>query len=88
MSLLSSHLALPQEEHLTELFHVFAYRKKHLNTKMVFDPSEPKIDMNLFQHQDGDYSPLDAWRGAQGASPSQHAQATWEGFHNLMLCGC
>ena len=51
VSMLSSHLALPREGHLTELFHVFAYLKKHLNTEMVFDPSEPEIDMNSFQQQ-------------------------------------
>ena len=56
VSMLSSHLALPREGHLTELFHVFAYLKKHLNTEMVFDPSEPEIDMDSFQRQDWSYS--------------------------------
>ena len=55
MSILSSYLALPQEGHLIELFHVFAYHKKHLNTEMVFDPSEPEIEMNSFQRQDWSY---------------------------------
>ena len=56
VSMLSSHLALPREGHMQELFHVFAYLKKHLNSEMVFDPSEPDIDMNAFQRQDWSYS--------------------------------
>ena len=35
----------------------YIYRdKKHLNTDMVFDPSEPEIDMSSFQRQDWSYS--------------------------------
>ena len=30
--------------------------KKHINTDMVFDPSDPEIDMNSFQRQDWSYS--------------------------------
>ena len=48
-SMLSSHLAMPREGHMQELLHVFAYLKKHMNTEMVFDPSETEIDMNSFQ---------------------------------------
>ena len=55
VSMLSSHLMLPQEGQLTELFHVFACLKKNLNTEMVFDPSEPEIGMDSFQHQDWRY---------------------------------
>ena len=56
VSMLSSHLVLPREGHMQELFHIFAYLKKHMNTEMVFDPSEPDIDMNVFQRQDWSYS--------------------------------
>ena len=55
-SMLSSHLVLPREGHLQELFHVFAYLKKHMNSEMVFDPSEPEIDLNAFPKQDWSYS--------------------------------
>lgn len=53
---MSSHLALPREGHLEQVFHIFAYLKKHMNTEMVFDPSVPEIDMNIFQRQDWSYS--------------------------------
>ena len=54
--MLSSHLAIPREGHMQELLHVFAYLKKHMNTEMVFDPSEPEIYMNSFQRQEWSYS--------------------------------
>ena len=54
--MLYSHLEMPREGHMQELLHVFTYLKKHMNTEMVFDPREPEIDMNSFQHQDWSYS--------------------------------
>ena len=48
-SMLSSHLALPREGHFQELIHIFAYLKKHMNSEMVFDPSDTDIDMDSFQ---------------------------------------
>ena len=56
ISMLSSHLALPREGHLEEVFHVFAYLKKHMNSEIVFDPTFPEIDMNDFQKQDWSWS--------------------------------
>ena len=51
VSMFSSHVVLPREGHMRELLHIFAYLKNHLNSEMVFDPSEPEIDMNSFQLQ-------------------------------------
>jgi hypothetical protein len=52
VSMMSSHLALPREGHLKEIYHIFAYLKAHLNTTMVFNPTPPIIDMTLFECQD------------------------------------
>ena len=52
VSMMSSHLALPREGHLLRLYHIFAYLKKHHNAEMVFDPTEPVIDMALFERKD------------------------------------
>jgi len=52
ISMMSSHLALPRKGHLEQLFRVFAYLKKYHNTEMIFDPSEPEIDMQLFPRKD------------------------------------
>ena len=54
--MLSSHLALPREGHFQELLHIFAYLKKHMNSQLVFDPSDPDIDMDSFQRQYWSYS--------------------------------
>ena len=54
--MLSSHLALPREGHLQELLHIFAYLNKHMNSEIVFDPSDPDIDTDSFQRQDWSYS--------------------------------
>lgn len=44
----SSHLALPCEGHLEQLFYTFTYLKKCHNMEMLFDPSDPNIDMIKF----------------------------------------
>ena len=56
VSMLSSHLVLPREGYMKELLHVFAYLRKYINSEMAFDPSEPGIDMNVFQRDDSSYS--------------------------------
>ena len=52
VSMMSSHLVLPREGHLSQLFHIFAYLKKYHNSEMVFDPSDPVIDESLFARKD------------------------------------
>jgi hypothetical protein len=49
VSMMSSHMALPREGHLTQLFHMFAYLKRRHNTRMVFDPSYPFVDEERFK---------------------------------------
>jgi len=51
-SMMSSHLAMPREGHLAQLFHMFAHLKKYHNTEMVFDPSDPVVEMDDFQRKD------------------------------------
>ena len=50
--MMSSPLALPQEGHLAQLYHMFEYLKKYHNLEMVFDPSDPVIDEAEFERQD------------------------------------
>ena len=52
VSMMSSHLALPREGHLAQLFHIFAHLKKYHNTEMVFDPSDPVVDEAAFERRD------------------------------------
>jgi hypothetical protein len=44
VSMLLSHLALPCEGHLYQVYYMFTYLKAHHNAEMVFDPTEPVID--------------------------------------------
>ena len=44
VSMLSSHMAMPREGHLEQIFHIFAYLNKYHNTELVLDPSDPVID--------------------------------------------
>ena len=50
--MMSSHLALPREGHLSQVFHVFAYLKKHHNYALVFDPSYPDVNIETFPKHD------------------------------------
>jgi hypothetical protein len=52
VSMLSSHLAMPRVGHLEAVFHIFAYLRKKHNTRMVFDPSYPYIDLIRFKEVD------------------------------------
>ena len=49
--MMSSHLALPREGHLKELFHIFAYLRKYHNSEMVFDPNDPFVDERHFEEK-------------------------------------
>ena len=52
VSMLLSHRVLTRKGHLDALFYIFAYLKTHHNSEMVFDPSEPEIDMIAFPRED------------------------------------
>ena len=52
ISLLSSYLAYPREGHLEAALHVMAYLKQKHNTRLVFDPTYPTINMNDFPTYD------------------------------------
>ena len=52
VSMMSSFVALPRTGHLEQLFHIFAYLKKHHNAVMVFDPSWPDVDERQFERRD------------------------------------
>ena len=50
--MMSSHLALPREENLAQVFHIFAYLKKHHNSALVFDLSYPDVNIDTFPKHD------------------------------------
>ena len=50
--MMSSHLALPREGCLSQVFHIFAYLKKHHNSSLVFNPSYPDVNIDTFPKHD------------------------------------
>ena len=50
--MMSSHLAVHREGHLSQVFHIFAYLKKHHNYDLVFDPLYPNVNIDTFPKHD------------------------------------
>jgi hypothetical protein len=48
VSMLSTFLCMPCEGHLDAVYHMFAYLSLHHNSRVVFDPTYPDIDMRAF----------------------------------------
>ena len=57
VSMLSSHLAMPRQGHLEQVYHIFAYLRKHHNAELVFDPTYVNVDEKLFERQDWSSTP-------------------------------
>ena len=49
VSMLASFLASPREGQLEAVFHIYAYLEKRHNSRMVFDPTYPDIDLSEFK---------------------------------------
>ena len=52
VSALSSCVVMPQEGHMQQVLHIFAYLKIHHNARLVFDPSYPEIKEEVFGKRD------------------------------------
>ena len=52
VSMMSSFVAMPREGHLQQVYHIFAYLKKHHNARLVFDPSYPDLEESDFERKD------------------------------------
>jgi hypothetical protein len=65
VSLLSSHLALPREGHLQQVYHIFGYLKARPKRTLAFDPFHPNIDESRFVKCDWH----DFYRGAAEPIP-------------------
>jgi len=54
VAMMSSFMANPREGHLNQVFHIFAYLKKHMRSALVFDDTLP--DLSRFTFTDCDWS--------------------------------
>ena len=52
VSMMSSHVAMPREGHLQQVFHIFAYLKVHHNARLVLDPTYADIDGEAFEKRE------------------------------------
>ena len=50
-----SHIEMSRKIHLSQVLHIFRYLKKHHNSDMVFDPTDPDIDSLQFERQYWDH---------------------------------
>ena len=51
-----SHIKIPREDHLNQVFHMFLYLRLHNNTKMVLYISDPVIDESKYEIKYWNYS--------------------------------
>ena len=70
VSMLSSHMAMPRQGHLDQVFHMFAYLKKYHNSCLVFDPTEPDLDMSEFERKDWTSSEFGHVDGVEEITPN------------------
>ena len=68
---MSSHLALPREGHIDQVFHIFGYLKKRKKLRLLFDCGDPKISKNRFKTYDWQ----EFYRDAKEAIPSNMPEA-------------
>ena len=57
VSAMASMMALPRQGHLNTVFQMFSFLKSKHNGVMVFDPTEPDIDLSQFPAEDWSASP-------------------------------
>ena len=68
--MLSSRLTLSREGHMQQVLQTFAYLKKYHNTELVYDPSDPMVDMLEFQRHDWTASEFGHIEGQEELPPN------------------
>ena len=79
VSMLSSHLVMPREGHLEQVYHIFAYLRKYHNLELVFDPTVPKFDEEAFERKDWTSSEFGHLSGKEEMPPNM-PEFRGEGF--------
>ena len=49
VSMMLSLLVMPRKGHLDQVLHIFAYLGKYHNTELVYDPSDPAVECDVFE---------------------------------------
>ena len=69
VSLISTHLALPQIVHLENLYYVFGFLKENPKMRLAFNPAHPEISKKRFQQYDWQEFYCDATEAVTGDMP-------------------
>ena len=80
VSLLSSHLALPRQGHLEQVYNIFGYLKQHPKRHLLMDPDYPKIEEHRFIRYDW----TEFYRYAEEPIPPDMPEA--RGLHMTTHC--
>ena len=70
VSMMSSHLAMPRKGHLDQVLHIFGYLQKYHNTELVYDPSDPMINVDTFTLWDWSSSEFGHIQGCEEKLPN------------------
>ena len=65
VSMMSSHLTMPRKGHLDQVLHIFTYLRKYHNTELVYDPSNPVVEHDVFKQRDWASSEFGAVQGKE-----------------------
>ena len=65
VNMMASCLAMPREGHLENVFHIFVYLKIKHDSRLVFDPTYPEIDMSSLK----EYAWIHFYTEAKEANP-------------------
>ena len=79
VSMMSSHLTVPRKGHLNQVLHIFAYLRKYHNTVLVYDPSDPVVEQDVFERRDWTSSEFGAVQGKEEV-PSNMPEPRGLGF--------
>ena len=52
VSMMSSHVAMPREGHMQQIYQMFGYLKSHHNARIIMDPSYPIVNDDDFKKHD------------------------------------
>ena len=77
--MMSSHLVMPRKGHLDQVLHIFAYLHKYHNTELVYDPSDPVVEHDVFEQRDWTSSEFGAVQGKEVIPPNM-PEPRGEGF--------
>ena len=70
VSMMLSHLVMPRKGHLDQVLHIFAHLRKYHNTELVYDPSDPVVEHDVFEQRDWTSSEFGAVQGKEEIPPN------------------